>query len=165
MRRWGGEKAGARQAEAIFAFLFVFGIHPSFWQPGPDELWLVPIVGAYGVAAGLSLLGDHEAFDADETEVEGDDVLVYGATPDGLRVTGDAVALLRNDTEWEAHVIEAPTMVRRRRRRSATARAARGLGAGWSSAAPAAASGATRSSTSGIVGGATPGVVPASARS
>lgn len=41
------------------------------------------------------------------------DIFVQRLTPDGLRVTGDAVALLRNDTEWEAHVIEAPTMVRR----------------------------------------------------
>jgi beta-xylosidase len=33
-------------------------------------------------------------------------------TPDGLHVTGDPVPLLRNDVAWEAHVIEAPTMVR-----------------------------------------------------
>jgi beta-xylosidase len=32
--------------------------------------------------------------------------------PDGLSVVGEPVALLRNDTEWEAHVIEAPTMAR-----------------------------------------------------
>ena len=31
---------------------------------------------------------------------------------DGLSLAGDPVALLRNDTAWEAHVIEAPTMVR-----------------------------------------------------
>ncbi len=40
------------------------------------------------------------------------DIYVQRLTPDGLKVTGDAVALLRNDTPWEAHVIEAPTMVR-----------------------------------------------------
>lgn len=34
-------------------------------------------------------------------------------TPDGLGVVGDPVPLMRNDTAWEAHVIEAPTMVRR----------------------------------------------------
>lgn len=33
-------------------------------------------------------------------------------TPDGLHVTGDPVAVSRNDAPWEAHVIEAPTMVR-----------------------------------------------------
>jgi beta-xylosidase len=32
---------------------------------------------------------------------------------DGLSVVGDPVALLTNDTGWEAHVIEAPTMVQR----------------------------------------------------
>ena len=32
--------------------------------------------------------------------------------PDGLSLTGEPVALLRNDRPWEAHVIESPTMVR-----------------------------------------------------
>lgn len=32
-------------------------------------------------------------------------------TPDGLQVVGEPVALARNDRPWEAHVIEAPTMV------------------------------------------------------
>jgi beta-xylosidase len=31
---------------------------------------------------------------------------------DGLSLTGERVSLLRNDAAWEAHVIEAPTMVR-----------------------------------------------------
>ena len=31
---------------------------------------------------------------------------------DGLSLTGEPVALLRNDRPWEAHVIESPTMVR-----------------------------------------------------
>jgi beta-xylosidase len=31
---------------------------------------------------------------------------------DGLSLTGEPVSLLRNDKPWEAHVIEAPTMVR-----------------------------------------------------
>lgn len=39
------------------------------------------------------------------------DIYVQRLTADGLNVTGDAVALLRNNTPWEAHVIEAPTMV------------------------------------------------------
>lgn len=40
------------------------------------------------------------------------DIFVQRLSADGLRVEGDPVALLRNDTSWEAHVIEAPTMVR-----------------------------------------------------
>lgn len=41
------------------------------------------------------------------------DLYVQRLTPNGLNVTGEAVALVRNDTPWEAHVIEAPTMVGR----------------------------------------------------
>jgi beta-xylosidase len=41
------------------------------------------------------------------------DIYVQRLTSDGLNVTGKAVPLLRNDTPWEAHVIEAPTMVQR----------------------------------------------------
>ena len=33
-------------------------------------------------------------------------------SPDGLSLAGEPVALLRNDRDWEAHVIESPTMVR-----------------------------------------------------
>jgi beta-xylosidase len=40
------------------------------------------------------------------------DIFVQRLSADGMTVTGDAVPLLRNDTAWEAHVIEAPTMVR-----------------------------------------------------
>jgi len=40
------------------------------------------------------------------------EIFVQKLTPDGLRLTGNPVALLRNDEEWEAHVIESPTMVR-----------------------------------------------------
>jgi beta-xylosidase len=32
-------------------------------------------------------------------------------TPDGLHLTGEAVAIASNDAKWEAHVIEAPSMV------------------------------------------------------
>jgi beta-xylosidase len=39
-------------------------------------------------------------------------IYVQRLSPDGLRVEGPAVALVGNDTAWEAHVIEAPTMVR-----------------------------------------------------
>lgn len=41
------------------------------------------------------------------------DIFVQRLSPDGLHLLGEPVALLRNDTDWEAHVIEAPTMVRR----------------------------------------------------
>ncbi len=41
------------------------------------------------------------------------DIFVQKLSANGLAVEGDPVALLRNDTAWEAHVIEAPTMVRR----------------------------------------------------
>jgi beta-xylosidase len=40
------------------------------------------------------------------------DIFAQRMSPDGLSMVGAPVALLRNDREWEAHVIEAPTMVR-----------------------------------------------------
>ncbi len=40
------------------------------------------------------------------------DIFVQRLAPDGLSLTGEPVALLRNDKDWEAHVIESPTMVR-----------------------------------------------------
>ena len=40
------------------------------------------------------------------------DIFVQRLSPDALSVIGEPIALLRNDTAWEAHVIEAPTMVR-----------------------------------------------------
>lgn len=39
------------------------------------------------------------------------DIFVQRMTADGLGLVGEPVALLRNDRDWEAHVIEAPTMV------------------------------------------------------
>ncbi|MGX7952898.1 glycoside hydrolase family 43 protein [Tsuneonella sp. HG249] len=41
------------------------------------------------------------------------DIFVQKLSADGLAVEGEPVTLLRNDTPWEAHVIEAPTMVQR----------------------------------------------------
>jgi len=41
------------------------------------------------------------------------DIYVQRLTPDGMNVVGEAKPLLRNDSAWEAHVIEAPTMVKR----------------------------------------------------
>jgi beta-xylosidase len=40
------------------------------------------------------------------------EIFVQRLAPDGLSLTGEPVALLRNDQPWEAHVIESPTMVR-----------------------------------------------------
>lgn len=40
------------------------------------------------------------------------EIFVQRLSPDGLSLVGDRVALLRNDARWEAHVVEAPTMVR-----------------------------------------------------
>lgn len=40
------------------------------------------------------------------------DIFVQRMTPDGMGLTGEVVTLLRNDQEWEAHVVESPTMVR-----------------------------------------------------
>jgi beta-xylosidase len=40
------------------------------------------------------------------------DIFVQPMTADGLGLTGEPRALMRNDQPWEAHVIESPTMVR-----------------------------------------------------
>ncbi|MCA1196557.1 glycoside hydrolase family 43 protein [Sphingomonas sp. R647] len=40
------------------------------------------------------------------------DIYAQKMSADGLKLEGPAVALLRNDKPWEAHVIEAPTMVK-----------------------------------------------------
>ena len=40
------------------------------------------------------------------------ELFVQPLSADGLSVSGAAVPLVRNDVSWEAHVIEAPTMVR-----------------------------------------------------
>lgn len=40
------------------------------------------------------------------------DIFVQPMTDDGLALTGEPVALLRNDQPWEEHVVESPTMVR-----------------------------------------------------
>jgi beta-xylosidase len=39
-------------------------------------------------------------------------IYVQRLTSDGMKVSGEPVALAKNDQRWEAHVIEAPTMVR-----------------------------------------------------
>lgn len=40
------------------------------------------------------------------------DIFAQRLSADGLSLTGEPVALLRNDAAWEAHVIESPTMAR-----------------------------------------------------
>lgn len=39
------------------------------------------------IVRGLDLLGDHDVFDCDETEPDGTALLLYGKTPDGLRLS------------------------------------------------------------------------------
>jgi beta-xylosidase len=39
-------------------------------------------------------------------------IYVSEMTPDGLELVGEAVRLIRNDAVWEAHVIEAPSMLK-----------------------------------------------------
>lgn len=41
------------------------------------------------------------------------EIFVQRMSADGMKLTGEPIALLRNDQKWEAHVIESPTMVRR----------------------------------------------------
>ncbi len=41
---------------AVFSYLYLYGIHPSFWRSPPDVVWLLPILGGYGLAGGLALL-------------------------------------------------------------------------------------------------------------
>lgn len=41
----------------IFSFLYLYGVHPQFWQAGPDPAWLPPIIGGYAATGGLALLG------------------------------------------------------------------------------------------------------------
>ncbi len=43
---------------------------------------------------------------------QGTSIFVQKLSADGLTVVGEPVPLARNDAPWEAHVIEAPTMVR-----------------------------------------------------
>jgi beta-xylosidase len=40
------------------------------------------------------------------------EIFVQRLSRDGLSLAGERISLLRNDTKWEAHVIEAPTMAR-----------------------------------------------------
>ncbi|MES2492500.1 MAG: cbb3-type cytochrome c oxidase subunit I [Pseudomonadota bacterium] len=41
---------------SVFSYLYLYGIHPSFWRSPPDNLWLLPILSGYALAAGLPLL-------------------------------------------------------------------------------------------------------------
>ena len=41
----------------IFSWFFVYGIHPAYWGELGDPMWLIPILGGYGTAAALILLG------------------------------------------------------------------------------------------------------------
>ena len=41
----------------VFGYLFLYGIHPSFWTVPTDRWWALPIAGLYGIAALLVLGG------------------------------------------------------------------------------------------------------------
>jgi cytochrome c oxidase subunit I+III len=41
----------------VFSYLYLWGIHPSFWRSPPDAVWLVPILACYGLAGALALFG------------------------------------------------------------------------------------------------------------
>ena len=41
---------------AVFSYLFLYGVHPQYWAPPPEPVWLLPLLGGYGSAAGLALL-------------------------------------------------------------------------------------------------------------
>jgi len=40
-----------------FSFLYLYGVHPQFWRPGPPAGWLPPILMGYLLAAGLAVFG------------------------------------------------------------------------------------------------------------
>ena len=40
----------------VFSYLYLYGIHPSFWTSPPDPLWLAPILIGFAAAIGLALL-------------------------------------------------------------------------------------------------------------
>jgi cytochrome c oxidase subunit I+III len=42
---------------AVFGYLFLFGIHPSFWTTPTERWWALPIIGLYGSGALLVLFG------------------------------------------------------------------------------------------------------------
>ena len=44
---------------AIFGYLFVYGIHPSYWTVPTGRWWAAPIAACYAVAAALVLYGRH----------------------------------------------------------------------------------------------------------
>jgi cytochrome c oxidase subunit I+III len=41
---------------AVFSYLYLYGIHPSFWVAPPDPLWLLPVCGGFAGGAALALL-------------------------------------------------------------------------------------------------------------
>src|SRR3546814_10882516 len=41
---------------AMFSYLYLYGVHPSFWTAPPSLFWLLPILAAHGCAILLALL-------------------------------------------------------------------------------------------------------------
>jgi cytochrome c oxidase subunit I+III len=44
---------------AVFSYLFVYGIHPTFWDIPADRWWAFPIAAGYAVGAALTFYGRH----------------------------------------------------------------------------------------------------------
>ena len=44
---------------AVFGYLFLYGIHPTFWKVPTERWWALPIAAAYGIGAALILYGRH----------------------------------------------------------------------------------------------------------
>ncbi len=44
---------------AVFGYLFVYGIHPSFWNIPTDRWWAFAIAAAYAAGASLTVYGHH----------------------------------------------------------------------------------------------------------
>jgi cytochrome c oxidase subunit I+III len=49
--------AGMIFAMAVFGYLFVYGIHPTYWTVPTNRWWAFPIAAAYAAAAALVFLG------------------------------------------------------------------------------------------------------------
>jgi cytochrome c oxidase subunit I+III len=44
---------------SLFAFLFLYGVHPEYWAGGPQRAWLLAVLAGHGLGLGLALFGRH----------------------------------------------------------------------------------------------------------
>lgn len=89
---WGSNNGGSNNVTAAAAGLEVVRT--------AEEMRARTIPTCEEVARGLNLLGDHDVFDADEIEPEGAHVILYGSTPDGLRVAVDVKVCGVTRVDW-----------------------------------------------------------------